>query len=405
MHGFRNALGELAEQAKVYDVTGRAVRVARRRRRAARAAPVAAAVAVVVVGLVAVVGLRPGPSGGLDVAVPASVGWLPDRLEPPAAPPDPLPGTGVLGRGVLLYGSSERGAEQPVLLTEDGRQHRLAERVTSKDGTSYTHPSLSPDGRWLGEQRAGRYVVRDLTGTTRFELGNGHAPVAWSPDSRWLLLVDNLDESAPPVRLDLASGREQVVPLGDREQWRPVAVLAGGDVLLDQIWRDNTRNRSFGGRIVDPVSGLDKSRIQVDLGPFLGPDEGRTWDPPRLSPDGRTVWLAVVPVKAPEQGVPGLDSGGDLLLVDLTSEGVRRVDLPYTAGTGTSGRGSTPIPASGTRWVEPIAYLPEGLLLRTRATADQGDALQILDLADGKIGTVTELPTGNRVDQVLPRGA
>lgn len=402
MDGFRNALDELAEQAKVYDVTGRAVRVARRRRRAVRLAPVAAATAVVLVGLVAVAGLRPDPSGGLDVAAPPTLDWLPERLELPATDPDPLPATGTVGRGVLLYGTSVPGAGPPVLLTTDGRQHRLAEAVTNKDGLSYSYPTLSPDGRWLGEQRAGRYAVRDLVGTARHELADGHAPVAWSPDSRWLLLTDNLHETAPPIRLDLSTGVQQPVPIGDRQGWRAVAVLPDGDVLVNQIQLDNTRQRNLDVRIVDPLTGLDRSRIQLDLNPYLATIEGRTWDPPRLSPDGRRIWLGVVRIDRPEQGTPGLDGGGDLLSVDLATEAVRRTSLPRPTVTPKAGRGPTP-PPSDTDRMEPIGYLPEGVLLRT--TDLRGDALRIMDPETGATGLVTELPGGGSVDQVLVRGS
>ncbi|MFC6019158.1 TolB family protein [Plantactinospora solaniradicis] len=403
MDGFRNALDELAEQAKVYDVTGRALRVARRRRRAVRLAPVAAATAVVLVGLVAVAGLRPDPSGGLEVAAPPTVDWLPERLELPATDPAPLPATGTVGRGVLLYGRSAAEAGPPVLLTDDGRQHRLAEAVTSKDGLTYTYPSLSPDGQWLGEQRAGRYVVRSLVGTARFELTDGYAPVAWSPDNRWLLLTDNLHETEPAIRLDLTSGARQPVPVGDRQRWRAVAVLPGGDVLLNPIWLDNTRWRDLDVRVVDPVTGLDRHRIERDLNPYLRTNEGRTWDPPRLSPDGRTIWLGVVRVDRPEQGTPGLDAGGSLLLVDLASGEIRRTDLPRPTATRKAGRGPTPTPPVASGRMEPIGYLPEGVLLRT--TDKRGDALRIMDPETGATGLVTELPARGEMDQVLVRGS
>ncbi|MBF9129205.1 hypothetical protein I0C86_09480 [Plantactinospora sp. S1510] len=393
-------LDELAEQAKVYDVTGRALRVARRRRRAVRLAPVAAA-AVVAVGLVAVAGLRPDPSDGLEVAALPTVEWLPKRFEVPATDPDPLPATGRVGQGVLLYGRSVAEPGPPVLLTTDGRQHRLAEARSNRDGLTYSYPSLSPDGRWLGEQRAGRYVVRDLVGSARFELSDGHAPVAWSPDSRWLLLTDNLHETAPPVRLDLTTGAQQPVPIGDGEGWRAVAVSSDGDVMVNQFQRDNTPQRNLDLRVVDPMTGRDRTRIQLDLNPYLGPDEGRTYVPPRLSPDGRTIWLGVVPIDRPEQGTPGLESGGDLLLVDLTTEAVRRTRLPRPALTPKTGRGPTP-PSGYTGRMEPIGYLPEGVLLRS--TDLRGDALRIMDLETGTTGLVTVLPADGSVDQVLVRG-
>jgi hypothetical protein len=363
--------------------------------------------AVVVVGLVAVAGLRPDPPAGLDVAAPLPVDWLPERLEVPARGPDPLPATGVVGTGVLIYGDQGPEAKQPVLLTEDGRQHRLAENVESDEGTYAvvrTYPTLSPDGRWLGEQRAGRYVVRDLTGTGRFELADGHAPVAWSPNSRWLLLVESWDDNAATIRLDLLSGARSAVPVGDRNQWRAVAVLPDGEVLLDRIHGDLVRHRSLETRIVDPASGAERPPVRIDLDRYLEPKAGRTWDPPLLAPDGRTVLLTVVPVADPAQGIPGLDAGGHLLQVDLTTGRVRRTALPNSGDSVRGGTGATPAPGRAW-WTEPVAYLPEGaVLLRLRTADGRGEALQLLDPATGGVSTATKLPDEKVVDQVLSRG-
>lgn len=401
MDGLRSVLDDLAGQAGVYDVTGRALRVARRRRRIVRLTPVAAA-AVVVVGLVAVAGLRPDPSDGPEVAASSTVDWLPNRLEPPATDPEPLPATGEVGHGVLLYSRPDAQASPPVLLTTDGRQHRLAEAPTSRDGLAYSYPSLSPDGRWLSEQRADRYVVRDLVGSARFELSSGHTAVAWSPDSRWLLLTDNLNGSAPPIRLDLTTGARQPVPIADGGRWRAVAVSSDGDVLVNQFQVDNTRQRNLDVRVVDPMTGRDRVRIQLDLDPYLGPDEGRTYVPPRLSPDGRTIWLGVIRIDRPANGIPGLEVGGDLLLVDLTTEAVRRTSLPRPVLTPKPGRGAAP-PSGYRGRMEPIGYLPEGVLLRS--TDLRGDALRIMDLETGRTGLVTGLPSDGSVDQLLVRGS
>lgn len=418
MDGLRNALGEAAERAKVYDVTERAVRVARRRRQAVRLAPVAVAAVVVAVGLVAVAGLGPGGSGrgpevfgGQQGAAPPGLDWLPERLDVPETDPEPLPATGVVGRGVLLYGSSAPDAGPPVLLTEDNRRYRLAEPVDKPAGPGfsvmYTHPTLSPDGRWLGEERDGRYVLRDLTGDRRFELDRSLSPVGWSPGGQWLLFDDHRGDDLPSVRVDLSTGDRLPVVAGDPDRWRPVGVLDSGDVLVNRFWDTNGPVRRFEARIVDPRDGVTRSGIQVDLGPYLEPGEQRTWDTPLLSPDGRTVAVSVVRNPDPgTEGTPGLEAGpGHLLVIDLASGQVRRTVLPYTRGAGGT-VSATPIPPAGTRWSEPLAYLPDGVLLRQRTSDQRGEALLVLDPATGAYARVTELPDRSVAvaDQVLPRG-
>ncbi|GIG89107.1 hypothetical protein Pen02_40430 [Plantactinospora endophytica] len=398
-------LGEVAEQAKVYDVTGRAVRVARRRRQVVRFAPVAAAMAVVAFGAVAVVGLRPDPPVGSTAAPVPVVDWLPGRLDLPVSGPDPLPAAGATGRGVLVYADTRPGAAPPVLLTENGRQYRLAEPVTSAQGFSHTRPTLSPDGRWLGEQRDGRYVVRDLTGDVRHEFADGTSPVAWSPQSRWLLLTDNFDEDAPPVRLDVRSGQRLPVPGVDRELWQAVAVLPSGEAVLSRIPSEPVRRTDVEIRLVDPASDAAPTPIRVDLRPYLRLTESVGTEMPRLSPDGRALLFDVVHVLDPSRGMPGLDHGGDLFEVDLTGGEVRRVPLPYSDRPGPPLPSPSPM-AARNWWTEPLGYLPEGVLLRLRTADGRGDALQVIDPATGAVGTVTELPgRGPAVEFIWPRGS
>ncbi|WP_159104813.1 PD40 domain-containing protein [Plantactinospora sp. BB1] len=405
MSGLRDMFDEIAGQAKVYDVTGRAVRVARRRRRAARLAPVAAAATVVTFGTVAVVGLRPDPPVAQTVVAVPTVDWLPDRLDLPASGPDALPASGPVGPGVLVYADLRPGAPAPVLLTEDGRQHRLAEPVTSAAGLSHTRPTLSPDGRWLGEQRDGRYVVRDLTGTTRHRLPDGFSPVAWSPESRWLLLADNLHEEAAPVRLDVTSGDQRPVTGLDGERWQPLAVLPGDEVLFLGTSDEPVRRTDVDLRQLEVVGGTEPTRLQLNLRRHLGSAESLGSETPRVSPDGRALLFSVVEVADPEQGMPGLDHGGDLIRVDLTSKGVRRIPLPHSDRPGPAAASPSPA-AARDWWTEPLGYLPEGVLLRLRTADGQGDALQVLDPATGAVNTVTELPARARAAEfVWPRGS
>src|SRR5690349_9892376 len=138
MNALRDLLIEVAEEAKLYDGTDKAIQRVRRRRRLVRLAPLIAAAAVVVALLAVSVPLL---RGGSDESLPiASVSWLPERLTP-AKNPESLPTDRAVGKGSLVYFPTVVGADDPgyyVLLTVDGRHYRLP-------GQS----SLSPDGRWL----------------------------------------------------------------------------------------------------------------------------------------------------------------------------------------------------------------------------------------------------------------
>src|ERR1700754_3572016 len=145
MTALKGLLEEMAEQAKVYDPTERALEVAKRRRRMTRIAPVAAALALVV-GVGGVwLPLRSDPPGAA-----ATVDWLPRTLVMPRADPPPLP----TDRGVAPASFAYTPVNAPdnggtLLVTEDGEQYTVIPRT---DQQSYVD-GISPDGRWMVTRR------------------------------------------------------------------------------------------------------------------------------------------------------------------------------------------------------------------------------------------------------------
>jgi Tol biopolymer transport system component len=89
-----------------------------------------------------------------------------------------------------------------------------------------THPSFSPDGKWLAYLSDGALYVRPFQGggrETRIARGPCHAPI-WAPDGRAVLFIDIGDSAAAAqriMRLPIDTSRDRVV-VGT-----PTAVAAG----------------------------------------------------------------------------------------------------------------------------------------------------------------------------------
>ncbi|MGQ5264386.1 hypothetical protein ACTWLT_26920 [Micromonospora sp. ZYX-F-536] len=71
------------------------------------------------------------------------------------------------------------------LVTRSGEHFRVGR--TPPD-TGPLNLSLSPDGRWLGGKRDGRWWLRDLSAVTEYEVPEEHELLRWSTDGRSALL-------------------------------------------------------------------------------------------------------------------------------------------------------------------------------------------------------------------------
>jgi hypothetical protein len=291
MTALKDVLTQVADEARLYDGTERAVRALRRRRAAVRLAPVAAALLVVAGVAASTLALgRDSESGPTSTA-----GGLPTLLSPARSAPD-LPADRAVGPASLAYvrRAHIEDSGELRLVTTDGRHFVLpgAERLVG----------ISPDGRWVLWAMANRRVVlRDLTGTQRHEFGpnsaDGAVVATWSPDSKRLVLVilhrpasDANDRLIVMINLDPLAQR--TVPLDADD--RVCAVRNSGELVLcppaDSWWTKL--------RLADGVTGRVTRTIELErIGPLSGrfvlrPDDATMVVPAR---DGNDPWPSLAP--------------------------------------------------------------------------------------------------------------
>jgi WD40-like Beta Propeller Repeat len=393
----KDLLDDVADQAKLYDPSDRALAVVRRRRRIARTAPLVLAAAVAI-GLAAV--SLPLHRSSVDGDAAATVDWLPQRVAVPEKSPPPLPNDHGVAPGSVVY---QKAGYKTVLVTEDGRQYQLP-----RAWTGYVR-GLSPDGRWLVVATEDKVLLRDLSGTDQIELAGGSAGVgkqfSWSPDGRWLALwtakvANNTEEPDADPRittLDLDSRKQQTVPISGSVML--TGVLDTGDVVVeDRISPDQvTTSTPVRLSILDRETGRVRDRYQIDVTPWLSAKERQARQPAGqpftllpsvdgLLADGHTVLLRPV-FQLPKTGDGVGYVPDDVLAVDLeTGKMTRRYHLP------------DPRIAKSTKdWIIDHnrtlrSVLPDGLLyVHNGRTNPPGGpiALELLDLSTGKLQVVS----------------
>ncbi|GAA3456447.1 hypothetical protein GCM10018962_82810 [Dactylosporangium matsuzakiense] len=289
MTGLRDVLVEVAEDAREYDVTDRAVRVVRRRQLATRLVPVAAAL-LVVAGLVAVA----VPFGrGAEPESPPGAAGLPGRIVPEQSPPL-LPEDRGVGRATLAYLNGDTSAW--AVLTADGHQYRV-------DGLQVQ--AISADGRWLVTLRTDQTrVLRDLAGTGRQELPPGEG-AHFSPDSGKLVVPAR---SGSATIVDLATAARTTVPLDPAPPNRVCAIRNSGNLVLCQA-----PGSPFNGlRLADGATG-HIARDIADLGLPRGETVPAESGSVTLGPDDRTVYLTAT--QGEHRSLVGYDLGEGRLTV------------------------------------------------------------------------------------------
>jgi WD40 repeat protein len=398
MNGIRDLLADAATEAVPYDVTDRAVRVARRQRRLVRAAPFAAA-ALVLLGVGATLPLRPAPPD--DGATSTAVSWLPRRLTPVTSPP-PLP-SGPVAPAVLAY---SRSTSAPILRTEDGRSYGVPGEAVR---------GISPDGRWLAYSSGGTVKLRDLTGTTQRTLGKDAETqlAAWSPDGgsvavQTRLAYDSVGADTTVVDLDTGS-RLATIPAA-RHGEASVCGLRDATALL--LCAGDPESPRFDLWLVDGVTGRHLRHDSVDPSAVLT-DSERTADwasPPaglgnsgHLLPDGRTllVWTSDY---LPDHGIT---MQGDLLSVDLDRPGApaRRHALPEATLGATHRNPDGSINYDSGELRSGLAAVDGGILLAHVMPGEGPGRVAEIELLDTSTGTLRPVTTvAGDVDNVVVRG-
>lgn len=406
MSGLRGLLEDVADQARTYDVTDRAVRAAHRRERVHRYAPLAALAAVALLAVGIWVPLR--SSGGGPSLVAGPVPWLPEVVAPPAQPPPVLDPDRPVGPGSLLYRVREQAGT--ILLTSDGR------RYTAPDGDDRRALSLSPDGRWLLLRDGGRMAIQDLRDGGRRELGGtDQKEIAWrwSSNGRWLALGAPL--VPPGVRgtmslVDLTTG-QTIWSRGQPAESSILAVLDSGEILT---WYAATT--SLGA---EQPSGAARS-VPLRLAGAMRPNEGLNPQPvaAQALADGTNVLMrawAFMP-----QGDKTVLVPDDLLMLDPRNGTVlHRFALPDPVFRGPAGGSPSADPSAGTPtpydasqppdgWTDAaydkrdsVAVAPEGVLLVHEMLSGSVE-LELLDARTGELTVATR--AGDRVGDLRPRG-
>lgn len=382
MSDLRELLADVAGEAKVYDVTGRAVRAAGRRSRARRYTPIAALLVVVLV--VVAVWVPLASRGGSLVAGP--VRWLPALVAVPKKVPPVLTEHQRVGRGSLLF----RVRDWPgmVLLTENGRHYTVPDAV-----------SISPDGRWLLLGENDRLMVQDLRDGGRQQLSTrdpDDLSLRWSSNGGWLVI-------GPGPGAVMAPAGDRSIALIEAPSWRPklisrssqrailLAAVDSGNFVTYEVEADGEPSLPPPGwlSLYRPNGGPEAVSLAT-AAKALRPDENL--DPEhQVLGDGSTVMIRTWR-KWSEGNATG-PVPADILVLDGLSAAVhRRIELP-TPSFGSDGTGD---------YRELAAAAPEGILVWHFQRSAPVE-LELMDRATGKL-TVATRATGDRIEHVYPRG-
>ncbi|MDQ7905004.1 hypothetical protein RB614_10770 [Phytohabitans sp. ZYX-F-186] len=397
MSDLRELLSDVAEQARRYDVTDRAVRAARRRARARRYAPVAAlaVVALVVGGVwIPLASTRTG-----DSMVAGPVPWLPEVVAAPAQAPPVLGANQRVGLGSLLY--RVRGRPDTILLAQNGRQY------TIPDAGDPVALALSPDGRWLLLDVDHRLLMQDLRDGGRRELSTtvpDRISWRWSSDGRWLVLAPALAETTAPAGdhtlrlIDLTAGGpvwSRTLPPGTFV----LGVSGSGEIFTVYLGTEPDAPRTG----VESLGVLHPSRAARTLplrriAGVLRPGEQLNVTPGQVLVDGShaimRTWIA--------QAVGDVTavSADDVLVVDTGSGAAqRRIELPDPV-LRAAPRGRPADPVTDAR--DLLVTAPEGVLLlhhRLDGTVD----LELMDRETGELRLATRR-ADDRIEDLRPRG-
>lgn len=372
---------------------------------------VPAGAAIAVAGAIGVSIFVPRPDK--PVPAPPAVPWLPADITAPNEEPPKLPADRAVGLGSVIYSPCEKPNEpatcREYVITEDGAHYRIP-WTSDKYGNEDDSATLSPDGRWLGVTSKGEYVLRDLTGTqTRTVSGRALVGLAWSPDSRWLIIGPSGagPDPEPVWRVDTRTGESSEVKAQFRILSRLVIdVNRKGEVLLTvpdarcreamQICIPNADGLSDVA-LVDPDRG-EKPLWTRKLDDSVLRDNERA-APVRLTPDGDSLLVALIKEVEMPSGRARSPASGDLLLFDLADgRSTRRYDVidgtlvvETMPGGGESSRPDM-------SWT-PMAHEGDGILLQgVKAHEDWEETSQVdsqIDLVDPETGeqrTVTRAP-------------
>lgn len=281
--------------------------------------------------------------------------------------------------------------------------------------------SFAPDGRtvaylsehggatelWLWDRENGRQ--RPLT-----RLGNHIASYTWAPDAQSLLVASNRLGRYGIYRVSLPGGAATRLTGDARYEVSPASTPDGARVLfvrLDERWVDHT--------VVSMAAGGGDERVIASDTDFFDYHYGRTFGPPIVAPNGRTVlfrshrsgwinyWAVPIDGGEPRQLCPqSADQSG----ATWSPDGRRVAFISNTNGTlalwlcDADGGNARALLASEQGVCQAPAWSPDGAaiaVLRSGPTEPQD--LWTVDAASGVATRLTDsLPVGLRGRLVQP---
>ncbi|WP_406071315.1 hypothetical protein [Micromonospora sp. NBC_01638] len=270
---------------------------------------------------------------------------LPAQLRPPAQVPD-LPTDRAAGQGVLIYhlrdgidsfDPDSRSFDQNdvYLVTRSGEHFRIGRTPAKVEPLNL---SLSPDGRWLGAKRDGRWRVRDLSGTAEYEVADGYELWHWSTDARSLLLAEPGVNGRAFATMALPGGGVRLLGVRSSGIATEVAFIGGRELAVfdaiplvrpftTQELKVTLKDVLTGTSRTVPVIGPGQMGPGETVGPLIA-----LW---HVGGNPPTIWTEVgrpdlVPTDLPEG--PLVLPSVALLGVDVTSGApTTRIELPNTA--------------------------------------------------------------------------
>ena len=293
-------------------------------------------------------------------------------------------GDGPIGRAIAAFESC--GSDQDcfvVLERVDGSQATLPADIAD------TPVSLSPDGTWLVYLRQGTTILRNLVTGVVQRLASYRDPLAWSPDSRWLMFGGR--SGGDFIVRDVASGIEashlhpSPPPGASAEPAEPqpsgpyyvAGVTEQGRVVRYERPDTPAQVGAFALDVLDPAT-MASHPIRVALG----------------SPQGmRPGWQSPAPMLA------------DMLYLQMSVNGTMTL-LPVSLSTGTTGAAVTvtepgsrhPVPFTATLddqgWTTVAALPGQGLVYRVKAKDADGDDLIAVDPLTGRSRNLTHTRQG-----------
>lgn len=401
MTDLKELLGDVAEQARVYDVSRPVVRVARRRQRMQWIAPVAAAAAV---ALAAAAGWAVWPNGGAPkpaatrTAPPdlvTNLDWLPAQVREPTELPPVLPTDKAVGPASVAYASCAANGCYGYLVLPDGTQYRLAEARQQKD--KVLSVSLSPDGRWLAQVVPGAVVMRDLAGTKTHRVPGYINVFEWSPDSRWVQLMprDSTQHGShldPTHTIGVFDLRNSKLITAEVPVFAPGPLLNTGELVFGDRPRNGDVPAPARVRVLalDPRSGKTRTLLDVDIADSLREGELVSSFDVDLTQDGSGVMTRTVEwLERPDGTKVGMSD--DILKVTWGGA-VTRYAVPRGRDGGK--------PWVGEEWGLLGQYGKDLLLMHSN---DADTELQALDTKTGRLRTVCQPPRGI-TEMFLTRG-